>query len=177
MIYLYNNRVIGIHKGFNGKENVGTVLRELIEKFYEQSNKTNNIQINKDVNKNMEQKINVSKNNINERINDNNKDLNEITIQNKVGKFNAIKLFSKTFVENNQKICTIIICDKEYNLCEYWPKKNLQLDRIFEIRLKGIKNVTKMSYMFHDCSSSLSSLSDISKWDTKNITDMSYMFE
>ena len=29
--------------------------------------------------------------------------------------------------------------------------------------------------MFSNCSS-LSSLPDISKWDTKNITDMSYMF-
>ena len=32
-----------------------------------------------------------------------------------------------------------------------------------------------MSYMFHGCTS-LSSLPDISKWDTKNVTNMSYMF-
>ena len=32
-----------------------------------------------------------------------------------------------------------------------------------------------MSYMFDDCSS-LSSLFDISKWNTNNVTDMSYMF-
>ena len=31
-----------------------------------------------------------------------------------------------------------------------------------------------MSYMFNRCSS-LSSLPDISKWNTNNVTDMSYM--
>ena len=32
-----------------------------------------------------------------------------------------------------------------------------------------------MSDMFHDCNT-LSSLTDISKWDTSNVTDMSSMF-
>ena len=32
-----------------------------------------------------------------------------------------------------------------------------------------------MSYMFYECYA-LSSLPDISKWDTKNVTNMSYMF-
>jgi len=32
-----------------------------------------------------------------------------------------------------------------------------------------------MSYMFNLCTS-LSSLPDISKWNTNNVTDMSYMF-
>ena len=32
-----------------------------------------------------------------------------------------------------------------------------------------------MSYMFEGCSK-LSSLPDISKWNTKNVTNMSYMF-
>ena len=33
-----------------------------------------------------------------------------------------------------------------------------------------------MSFMFYECSS-LSSLPDISKWDTKNVTNMCSMFE
>ena len=45
----------------------------------------------------------------------------------------------------------------------------------FEIKLKGINNITNMSYMFSECES-LSSLPDISKWDTSNVTNMSYMF-
>ena len=35
--------------------------------------------------------------------------------------------------------------------------------------------MTNMSYIFYECSS-LSSLPDISNWDTKNVTDMIYMF-
>ena len=44
-----------------------------------------------------------------------------------------------------------------------------------EIRLKGIINITNMSYMFYKCSS-LSSLPDISKWNTNSVTDMKDMF-
>ena len=33
LINLDNNKVLGIHKGFNGKENLGTILREPIENF------------------------------------------------------------------------------------------------------------------------------------------------
>ena len=45
----------------------------------------------------------------------------------------------------------------------------------FEIKLKGINNIINMSFMFSGCKS-LSSLPDISKWNTSNVTDMSYMF-
>ena len=51
------------------------------------------------------------------------------------------------------------------------PKKINKL----EIKLKGILNITSMSYMFDGCSS-LSSLPDISKWNTNNVTNMSDMF-
>ena len=37
------------------------------------------------------------------------------------------------------------------------------------------KNLTNMSYMFCRCKS-LSSLPDISKWDTQNVIVMCYMF-
>ena len=36
-------------------------------------------------------------------------------------------------------------------------------------------NVINMRNMFNSCTS-LSSLPDISKWNTNNVTDMSYMF-
>ena len=45
----------------------------------------------------------------------------------------------------------------------------------FEIKLKGINNITNMSCMFCGCKS-LSSLPDISKWNTSNVNNMSYMF-
>jgi len=185
LINLKNNKVIGVHKGYHGelKINLGTILREPIEKFYEQQNNSNNSKINKDDNKNIEQKINVIDDNSNEIINDNNNDLNdidEITIQYKVQNSDKIRLFCEKFVKNNKttfffkKKCKIIICGKEYDLCEYW-KPNLKVGSLFEIKLKGIKNITNMSCMFCNCSS-LSSLPDISKWDTKNVKDMSYMF-
>ena len=45
----------------------------------------------------------------------------------------------------------------------------------FEIKLKGINNITDMNGMFTLCKS-LSSLPDISKWNTSNVTNMSWMF-
>ena len=71
LINLKNNKVIGIHKGYNiiKKINLGTILKEPIENFYEQQNNDNN-QINKDVNKNKEQKLDAN-NGTNETINNN----------------------------------------------------------------------------------------------------------
>ena len=37
------------------------------------------------------------------------------------------------------------------------------------------ENITNLSYMFSGCSS-LSSISDISKWNTKNIIKMEWIF-
>ena len=64
LINLKNNKVIGIHKGYNGKINLGILLREPIEIFCEQANKINNVQTNRDANNNMEPKIKVSTDNI-----------------------------------------------------------------------------------------------------------------
>ena len=60
-------------------------------------------------------------------------------------------------------------------LCEYYNIKN---DKMNKLKVKLIqKNIIKnMSHMFDDCSS-LSSLPDISKWNTNNVTDMNHMFE
>ena len=51
-----------------------------------------------------------------------------------------------------------------------------------EIKLKEIKTITNMSYLFggdglfEKSCDKLISLPDISKWDTQNVKDMSYMF-
>ena len=39
-----------------------------------------------------------------------------------------------------------------------------------------MKNVTNMSFMFYGCSS-LSTLPDITKWDTQNVTNINKMFD
>ena len=100
--------------------------------------------------------------------------INEINLIYKVD--NKIKLFGHDFVERNRNNCKIIINGKEDELKEYktFSLFSKKIDKL-EIKLKGINNITDMSYMFDGCSS-LSSLPDISKWNTNNVTNMSYMF-
>ena len=84
-----------------------------------------------------------------------------------------IKLFGEKFIENNKNNCKIIIDNKEQDLIEYLKiNKN---KKILKIKLKKIKAITNMSYMFNECKS-LTSLPDISNWNTNNVTNMSYMF-
>ena len=67
----------------------------------------------------------------------------------------------------------MIIDNKEYEITYQYDVNNNK--NKLNIILKGINNITNMSYMFYECLS-LSSLPDISKWDTNNVTDMSSMF-
>ena len=84
-----------------------------------------------------------------------------------------IKIFGEKFIENNKNNCKIIIDNKEQDLIEYLKiNKN---EKILKIKLKEIKTITNMSYMFCGCNS-LTSLPDISNWNTNNVTDMSHMF-
>ena len=84
-----------------------------------------------------------------------------------------IKLFGEKFIENNNNNCKIIIENKEQDLIQF-IKKNKN-EKILKIKLKEIKTITDMSYMFSRCNS-LASLPDISNWNTNNVTNMSYMF-
>ena len=60
LINLKNNKVIGIHKGFNGKVNIGSILREPIDIFYQQLK--NNNKINNNTNKDKLQILNKNNN-------------------------------------------------------------------------------------------------------------------
>ena len=83
-----------------------------------------------------------------------------------------IRIFGNYFVMSNRDKCKMIIDNKEYEItAKYYVNNNNEL----KIKLKGINNVTDMSYMFYWCSS-LSSLPDISKWNINNVTNMSSMF-
>ena len=101
------------------------------------------------------------------------KDISEINIIYKIKEENNIRIFGSEFVKNNKNICKMIIDNKEYEIIEKYNIKNN--NNKLKIILKGIDNVTNMSDMFFGCSL-LSSLPDISKWNTNNVTDMSYMF-
>ncbi len=61
----------------------------------------------------------------------------------------------------------MIIDNKEYELEVKFNIKNYN-NNILNIKLKGIDIITDMSWMFSGCYS-LSSLSDISKWNINNI--------
>ena len=87
-----------------------------------------------------------------------------------------IKLFDEDFVKNNKNNCRLIINGKEQDLKEKYTFGLFSTKKeVLEIKLKGITNITNMSGMFNGCSS-LSSLPDISKWNTSNVTNMSGMF-
>ena len=104
------------------------------------------------------------------------KDISEINIIYNIKEENNIRIFGSEFVKNNKNICKMIIDNKEYEITEeYNIKNNNNNNNKLKIILKGIDNVTDMSYVFDGCSS-LSSLPDISKWNTNKVTDMIYIF-
>ena len=76
-------------------------------------------------------------------------------------KEDEINIFGHKFVENNKNKCKIIIDNKEYEIIDKYNIKSYNNNKL-NIKLKGIHNITNMSYMFSRCSS-LSSLTDISK--------------
>ena len=85
-----------------------------------------------------------------------------------------IYIFGYNFVKNNKNKCKMIIDNIEYEITNKYNIKNYKYNRL-NIKLKGINKISNMSFMFSKCSS-LSSLPDISKWNTNNVTNMSDMF-
>ena len=99
--------------------------------------------------------------------------INDITIIYNIGnKDRKVRLFGSKFVENNLGICKVLIDNKEYELLKEYCISN---KKILEIKLVGINKITDISYMFYECHK-LSSIPDISNWNTCNVTNMSYMF-
>ena len=102
--------------------------------------------------------------------------LNEIHIKYKIKKEdNKIRIFGNKFIHMNYNNCKIVINGKEKELVSFYDIERLEENEILEIKLKGINNIKDISNMFSNCPS-LSTLPDISKWDTKNVKDMSYLF-
>ena len=87
---------------------------------------------------------------------------------------NNINIFWSDFVKNNKNICKMIIDNQECEIAIEYKVKSKNYNKL-KIKLKGIDNVTDMSSMFYRCSS-LSSLPDISNWNTNNVNDMRYIF-
>ena len=88
---------------------------------------------------------------------------------------NEVRIFGFPFILNNKNIIKLEIEGKEYELLEYYKINNRYNKKILEVKIKGIENVTNMSYMFYKCSS-LSNLPDFSKWNASSLTNMEFMF-
>ena len=88
---------------------------------------------------------------------------------------NNLNIFGAKFVENK---CKMIMDNKEYEITNKYNIENYKKinNNKINIKLKGINNVTDMSYMFSGCKLLLS-LPDISKWNINNVTNMSYMLD
>jgi len=61
-------------------------------------------------------------------------------------------IFGYFFAENNKNKCKIIIDNNEYEIRDKFVVKNYKNNKL-KIKLKGINNITDMSFMFKDCSS------------------------
>ena len=112
------------------------------------------------------------------------------------------KLFGEYFVKNNKNLCKIVIGNQEYELKSYLNEECNEVKKSeFEIKLKGISKIVDISYMFCGCHSldsiegfseintknmtsfthlfsfcKITSIPDISKWDTRNVEYMDQMF-
>ena len=89
------------------------------------------------------------------------KDISEINIIYYINKNDNINIFGPEFVINNKSRYRMIIDNKEYEITEKYNTKNNNNNKL-KIKLKGIDNITDISYMFSSCLS-LSYLPDISK--------------
>ena len=65
-----------------------------------------------------------------------------------------LKIFGKKFVENNKDKCKIIYNDKEKELKEYYEEFNNM--NVIKFKLKFIKKIIDMSYMFEMCDNLIS---------------------
>ena len=82
-------------------------------------------------------------------------------------------IFGTNFVKNNRDNCKIIYNKNEQELVEGVSLKTNA--KTLEIRLKGLSNVTNMSYMFSDCPQ-LVSIFNLDKIDTSEVTNMNSLF-
>ena len=140
---------------------------------YKNKQENKNILIN-DFKKNQDNKYNILINDLCAELNNNVSFAEEIKIIYNIHNEKKIKIFGKTFVDNNKDKCKILYKNQEYDLTEEFNAYNTNKDKL-EIKLIGINNISTMSRMFYDCKY-LESVPDMHKWNTSNIKDISYLF-
>ena len=178
---------MGVHKGHNNNYNLGSLIRKPIEEFIKK-NYFENINSIEDLDNDSNDSYSIINNSIkndkilnNNLINNNN---DEIIIQYKINNsiFNNIfgsdiKIFGQTFVDNNKEKCKIITDEKEEELKSIIKSKDIirKDNNILNIKLKGINNITDISFMFEGCNSLLY-IFGIKNWNTSKVNNMSHMF-
>ena len=167
IIYNINNNILNNYEKNKNRNYLLLLNLNYMNQYI--NNEINNIKDKYNYGNNLNQILNIYNNMI--EINDETNETDEIEIIYKSKEKGKIKIFGYDFVKNNKDKCKIIYNNKEYELTEYFNN----IDNELKIKLKGITKITNMSCMFYNCSS-LSSLPDISKWNTSNVTNMSYMF-
>jgi len=145
---------------------------DLVEKFKEIMNLTNKKGEEEDKKEGKKEDI---KEEIKEGKKEEKKDINIIyNIDQKSRELGKIKLFGKNFVITNKNNIKIEIKDKEYELMEEYDINNISEDKL-EVKLKILQTITDLSFMFDNCLS-LSSISNLSKFDSYEILNMKDMF-
>ena len=216
-VYKYTNlKKLYSYQNFYSVKNIEEVILSLEKKKFEYPNKyklIENINIKKNLNEFGNINTIIMKENFQKDehfINKLNKSEDEIIIRYKNNYFDTLKIFDPEFVKNNKNHCKIKFDNTEQDLVDTLPLNNnynymyneVIVNKYIEIKLKGMENITDMSYMFYKCSNlvsvsnisnldtskvkkmnclfydceSLSSLPDILNWNTSKVTDMSYMF-
>ena len=182
-----NFKILGVHKGHNNKYNLGTLIGKPIEEFIKK-NYVENINSIEDLNNNSNESYNIINNPINNAIilnnnfiDNNNNNNDEIIIQYNINNSiisnifrSDIKIFGQIFVNNNKEKCKIIINEKGEELKSIIKSKDIIRKDILTIKLKGINNITDISYMFEGCNSLLY-IFGIKNWNTSKVVNMSHM--
>ena len=71
-----------------------------------------------------------------------------------IGEEKKIRLFGKTFVENNKRKLKMKINCRLYPISQFYELNNKELnDKYLEIILTGTNYINNISYMFANCSS------------------------
>ena len=99
----------------------------------------------------------------------------EISMIYNINNNQKIKLFDKIFVDNNKENCILSINNKSIDICEYYSLNKEIKDKYIKFKLIQKNRITNMSNMFFNCEL-LSSLPDLSKWNTTHVKDMSNIF-
>ena len=168
------NKIVGIHKGSKLNLNVGTFIIHPIEEFYnENKNKiiNYNFLIKEDIIDEIIIRYSRKGGNVRDYVYNYTHKIEGIEES-----ISEDKLFGENFVKNNKYLCKIIIGSEEYQLNSYLKDQTNEVKKDkFQIKLKGISKVKDFSFMFCGCLS-LDDVQGFDKINTKNITNFSYLF-